>query len=300
MSNQKIDLFSESFGSKKNPAVLLNAGAGGQSVSWPDIICKKLADRGYYVIRYDYRDTGLSSPINYEANPYNALDLAKDAINILKHYRFQQAHCVGFSMGGQIAQIMAAHFPEALNSIVLIGTSSDFKPGFDAFEGVLNPDQLSPPDPEYVKFATRKVDPASQTLDERLADYVETCRILDGCPEHFDAAFFRAKGLRNISRTTLQNPYLNHAKSMKASFELHQNALEKIQAPTLILQGKKDPVFAIDHGQDLAQRIKNSKLIIWEDFAHALSPQHFDLIVETLDEFFKKIINEKPLKKTTM
>lgn len=284
---ESISIYSETFGDSANPAILLNAGAGNQAITWPDGFCKDLAARGYFVIRYDYRDCGLSSEVDYEKNPYTVLDLAKDAVGVLKKYGVKKATFVGFSMGGQIAQIAAAHMPDYVSSIVLLASSSDFEPGFKAFEGIFSKEGLSLPDKTYVAWATRKIEPNTRSFEEKVADYVETWRLLDGSTADFDEEFFKEQGRQVLTRSKLQQPYLAHAKAMKASFDLHKKACEKINVPTLIIQGGKDPVFPKDHGMDLHQRIKGSKLLLWDDFAHAISPRNFNIIIEAIDEFVR-------------
>ncbi len=287
IEHQEVFLFSETFGDKNNPAILLNAGAGSQSIVWADEFCQKLSEKGYFVIRYDYRDTGLSPQVDDEKNPYNIRDLAQDALNILKKYNIQKAHFVGFSMGGQIAQFIGAYFPEDVLSLILIGTSTDFRPGFEAFEGKFKNEGLSPPHPNYVAWATRKVDLEAQTLDEKVDDYVNTWRRLDGNSPKFREDYYRQEGLRNYTRTKLQMPYLKHAKAMRASFGTHEKAPALIKVPTLIIQGAQDPVFGIDHGKSLNTQIKNSTLMIWEGFGHAISPQNFDRLIDAIDTFLK-------------
>ena len=293
MANQSntINLFSETFGDKKNPAIILNAGAGNQAITWPAEFCNKLATKGYFVIRYDYRDTGLSSETNYELNPYNVMDLANDAIKILDKYHVEKAHFVGFSMGGQLAQFVGAYIPSRALSIILIGTSTDFMPGFNAFENIWPEKGLSAPDRDYIKWQTSEVDFTKQSLDERVNDYIYTWRLLDGNPSNFDEEFFKKQGYEVFTRTTLNTPYISHAKAMKASLELHSKAPMLIKVPTLILQGEKDPVFPLDHGEDLHKKILNSKLVIMKDMGHAISPRNFDSIISNIDSFIKKLSN---------
>jgi pimeloyl-ACP methyl ester carboxylesterase len=280
-------IFSETFGEAKNPAILLNAGAGGQSIHWPTQFCTLLAKKGYFVIRYDYRDTGLSYAVDYDKNPYSVMDLAQDAVKVLETHGVKNAHIVGFSMGGQLAQLMGAFFAEHVQSLILLGTSTDFKPGFDAFVGIRRTEGLSPPDPNYIKWATRSFDFSHQTLDEKVSDYVKTWEVLAGSPPDFDAAFFREQGLETYTRTTLHQPYVNHAKAMKATYELHKRAPTMIIAPTLIIQGSKDPVFPPDHGQALAQKIPGSKLMLVDDLAHAITLQNFEELVTLINDFIK-------------
>ncbi len=285
---EEVKIFSETFGDSTKQTILLNAGAGMQAIEWPSEFCQKLADKGYFVIRYDYRDTGLSSAIDFEKTPYSVMSLVYDTHTVLDKYSVVKAHYVGFSMGGQLAQLAGGFHPRRVKSVVLLGTSTDFRPGFDAFEGKYSDKGLSPPNKEYVEWATRKV-PENQTEEERLAAYIKTWRMLDGSPANFDEEFFRKQAVETFSRTKLQQPYVNHSKAMKFSFESHELAPGLIKLPTLIIQGQDDPVFPPDHGKDLNQKIAGSKLVVWDNFAHAISPRNFDRLIDEMDKFFKSI-----------
>ena len=84
---------------------------------WTDAFCKFLASRGFFVIRYDHRDSGESSAVE---QPYELIDLARDAVGILDGYGIEQAHFVGHSMGGFIVQAIALEFPKRTLSICAI------------------------------------------------------------------------------------------------------------------------------------------------------------------------------------
>ena len=91
-----IELCTESFGNKKNPAILLVAGATASMLYWDTEFCQQLSEKGFFVIRYDNRDVGKST--NYEpgSTPYDIVDLTNDAISILDGYKIDKAHFVGF------------------------------------------------------------------------------------------------------------------------------------------------------------------------------------------------------------
>src|SRR6516164_2532126 len=93
-----IHLWVESFGSSSDTPILLITGAGSQGILWPNEFCQKLAGHGYFVIRYDHRDTGKSSRIDYQVSPYTVMDLSRDAIAVLDHFNIESAHIIGFSM----------------------------------------------------------------------------------------------------------------------------------------------------------------------------------------------------------
>src|SRR5690242_14980369 len=126
-----IDIYYEDMGDPNHPPVLLIMGLGAQLLLWRKEFCEKLVDQGLRVIRYDNRDVGLSSKLSGQRvnapmlpglvrsflgqkSPavYTLEDLADDASALLDHLGIERAHIVGASMGGMIAQIFAARFPE--------------------------------------------------------------------------------------------------------------------------------------------------------------------------------------------
>jgi len=122
VKTKSIELYSESFGDQANPAVLLIGGTATSARYWVDVFCKQLVDAGCFVIRYDHRDTGLSSAIDYAKAPYGMADLVEDALAILDAYHIKKAHIVGHSMGGAIAQLMALDHADRVLSITPIST----------------------------------------------------------------------------------------------------------------------------------------------------------------------------------
>src|SRR5262245_65816170 len=99
-----IDLWCEDFGDPSNPAVLLVMGAGGQGILWPEEFCAALADAGHHVIRYDNRDTGQSTCVDFATAPYTLSDMARDALGVLDAFGIARAPVIGGPMGGMIAQ----------------------------------------------------------------------------------------------------------------------------------------------------------------------------------------------------
>lgn len=279
VQNNDIQLWSESFGNPKNPPVLLISGAGAQCILWPDAFCKMLAKQGFFVIRYDNRDVGFSSKVDYSKNPYSITDLTQDAIAVLNTYHLEKAHIVGFSMGGEIAQFLGAYHPEHVLSLTLVATSTDMEPGFLAFKGIHDPKRLSGPAAEYVKWANRPVNPKEQSLKEKINDFLYSFRLLNGTETPFDEKLYRQIAKLNFKRGQDNNPYLNHANAMNASFSEHRKAIHRIHSPTLILHGTADPIFGKDHADALNKGISNSKLVMIQGMGHTLSPKFYDEIV---------------------
>jgi pimeloyl-ACP methyl ester carboxylesterase len=156
-----VTLEYETIGSASNPAVLLIQGFGAQLINWPDQFCQMLVDQGFFVIRFDNRDCGLSTKLDgvvVDPNavfaaalsseeippvPYTLSDLAQDAIELLNHLKIDSAHILGASMGGMIAQTLVIEHPERARSLIsLYSVTGEFEigaPTAEAAEALLGP-----------------------------------------------------------------------------------------------------------------------------------------------------------------
>ena len=127
VTKNNISIWTESFGESSNLAILLIAGAHAPSTFWPDFFCKKLADAGYFVIRYDHRDIGYSShfPVTEDINkvPYTLADLAVDALNVLDASNVSKAYVIGHSMGGSIAQYLTVKHSDRVIATISISVN---------------------------------------------------------------------------------------------------------------------------------------------------------------------------------
>jgi pimeloyl-ACP methyl ester carboxylesterase len=119
VKTNNLKLYYEAFGNPSHPAVLLIIGLASQSLQWFPYFYEPIVQRGYYVIRFDNRDIGLSDwidPTVWEANPYSLEDMAADAIGLLDGLKIEKAHIIGASMGGAIAQRIAISYPNYVRS----------------------------------------------------------------------------------------------------------------------------------------------------------------------------------------
>src|SRR3954452_8788545 len=128
----------ETFGDPADPALLLVMGLGMQMIHWDPQLCEMFVQRGFFVIRSDTRDTGHSSKTEGSRRPnviavslgdtrsaaYRLNDMAADAIGLLDHLEIDRAHVLGVSMGGMIAQQLAARYPERVLSLCSIMSST--------------------------------------------------------------------------------------------------------------------------------------------------------------------------------
>ena len=113
-----IEIWYEEFGESTNPTVLLIMGAGCQGIMWNMELINGIVNAGYHVIRFDNRDTGFSTWINdYNTAPYTLEDMAADTIGLMDALNIENAHIIGWSMGGMIAQIVAIHYPNRVLSL---------------------------------------------------------------------------------------------------------------------------------------------------------------------------------------
>lgn len=285
IQTKDLEFWSDTFGDKRNPAMLLIMGSGGQGLFWPQNFCESLANKGYYVIRYDHRDTGLSSSIDYKTNPYTLLDMAEDAISILDHYKIQKAHIVGASMGGAIGMLFAAHHPERTQTLTLIASTTDMSPAFDAFAGKPNNSTLSKPK-EVILELTKKLTTPPSTLNEKVEAFILGARANNGTQVPIEEEFLRQTALQNFVRMRNPQGIVNHFQAIQASYTLHTASANMIKAPTLILHGDEDPVFPIDHAYALNKTIAHSKFFVLTGFGHGFTnTQFFNPIIEKIEKF---------------
>ncbi|MDV6011981.1 alpha/beta hydrolase [Haloechinothrix sp. LS1_15] len=267
----------ETIGDREDPALLLIAGATWSMDWWDDELCRRLADRGRLVIRYDQRDTGRSTTYPAGSPGYGAYDLVTDAVAVLDALHIGRAHVVGLSMGGGTAQLLALDYRERIATLTLISTSP-IDPGIEGLPG---------PTPEIrATFAEEGIQPDWNDRDAIIDYIVEGERPYAG-PGNFDEARLRALAGRVFDRSD------NMAASMINHFVLEDptsaDARPRLShldgIPTLVLHGTADPMFPPAHGKALVDAIPGARLIELDDVGHQLPPPHtWDLVVDALTE----------------
>ncbi len=290
ITSDLLQLWTESFGDVSNTPILLIFGSGGQGIMWPDEFCYKLVKAGFFVIRYDHRDTGLSSIINYDTHPYNLDDLTKDAVAILNAYKISKTHIIGASMGGFIGQLLAINYPERVLSLTSIA-SSPYKAILPNEIGVFA-DQctLPPPYKELLEFFVKESTQKPVTTKEEYID--KEIRIWCACNgqgKDFNESIIFTQAEKAFSRTNLTNIAAteNNSKAIDASSDRTAN-LTKITAPTLIIHGDKDPLLPLEHGRATANNIPNAKLVVIEDMGHIFPFKRCDYVVNLIVDHVTK------------
>lgn len=267
IKRDNIDLWTETFGKPEDPAILLISGAMAPARFWTDEFCNYFANQGFFVIRFDHRDTGLSSPIDYAKNPYDIDDLGEDVIAILDAYNLQDAHLIGHSMGAMIAQFCALKFPERRKSITIISGKSLKEPS------LLEAEQDKLKQTWGILLANKP----TLNYEESVEGFLRSYKYLNGTI-NFDEEMAKAyiKGMYERSK----HMYLTKDNQIKA-FEIPHNHvraqerisikegdLRKITASTLIIHGQEDYIALPINAKVTAQAIPDSKLVMIPRMGH--------------------------------
>ena len=130
-----VDICTDSFGDRGDPAILLIMGASASMLLWRETFCERLADSGRFVIRFDNRDTGRTTCYPPGEAHYTLQDLADDAVAVLDHYEVDKAHIIGASMGGMITQLVGLNHADRALSLTPIMSSPNPGAVTDAMEG---------------------------------------------------------------------------------------------------------------------------------------------------------------------
>jgi pimeloyl-ACP methyl ester carboxylesterase len=261
-----ITLCYERFGSEDDPPVLLIMGLATQMIGWPDEFCAQLAGRGFQVIRFDNRDIGRSTRVRgrpptprqliaRKIDPvlYTLSDMAGDAAGLIRELDISPAHVVGASMGGMIAQTLAAQHPETLRSLVSImsttGNRWKGQPAFGIYRYLL---RQAPEDREgYIEHTTR----VFEAIGSRGLPF-DRDRVRDMAARAHDRGRDPAGPGRQLA-------------AIIASGD-RTAELRTIRSPTLVIHGSTDRMVARSGGVATARAIPGARLMIVEGMGHDL------------------------------
>lgn len=273
-----IRLWTENFGDKRNPTLLLIMGASAQGIQWPEAFIQPFVDKGFHVIRYDNRDTGQSSCFDFAKQPYNLDDLANDAVGVLDAYDVDAAHVAGASMGGMITQTLIIQHPKRVRSATIIMSS----PLAGSVDGVpmLRSDDLEGPDPKWLGEmmqlqTSMPTSTPAELIDMRVAMFTKLAGRLP-----VDTAGLRDIATREVGRATNFAAQANHSLAIGASSPNDRRPLlRKTLIPTLVVHGTDDPILPYPHGKALAEAIPGAKLLTIDGMGHDLPVQVWPQII---------------------
>src|SRR6201996_6064061 len=280
-------------GNPEAPPVLLIMGVGAQLPMWPDGFCARLVKRGYRVIRFDHRDTGLSTKLHGRRAkgsvyprvlrylvgrgspvPYTLVDLAEDVRGLLDHLGIERAHVVGASMGGMIAQVLAGAHPDRVASLGLIMTSAG-----TPFSSV--------PRLRVIRLAFGA--PAKDApTEDKLAFEVRNISIING-PNFLppvDQLRVRVEQLR--ARSDYPQGMLRQFDAVLGTGSL-QRYTRRIAAPTVVIHGSEDPMVRPRNGRNVARVIGGARYVVVDGMGHDLPEPVWRPVVEALTENFAAV-----------
>jgi pimeloyl-ACP methyl ester carboxylesterase len=273
--DDKTQICVEAIGDRADPAILLIGAATWSMDWWDDGLCRRLADRGRLVVRYDQRDTGRSTSYPAGAPGYTGADQVADAVAVLDALAIDRAHVVGLSMGGGVAQRLALEHRDRLATLTLMSTSP-IDPGIEGLPGIAPELQAT--------FSDESPEPDWQDRDAVIDHIVEGERPYAG-PGNFDEPRLRAIAGRVFDRTN------DIAASMANHFILREDApgdarLSRLEGlPTLVLHGTADPMFPPAHGRAIADAIPGARLVELDGVGHQLPPPStWEFLIDTLIE----------------
>jgi pimeloyl-ACP methyl ester carboxylesterase len=261
-------------GRKADPVILLIMGLGTQLVAWPDSLCEGLVSLGFRVVRFDHRDVGYSTKVGsddpeevvsnltlaltgrpYQV-PYRLRDMMEDTLGLLDALGIERAHIAGISLGGMIAQILAAEHPDRVASLTLLMTSSG------------NPKlPLGRPDAIAVTLAPR---PDGRDREAVIAHTMNTYRVIGSPGFRMSDAELRAWVERMADRVYYPIGAGRHVLALFASGH-RLELIKRIRCPTHVVHGLDDPLIPVEAGKELAELIEGATLQLVPGMGHDLA-----------------------------
>jgi pimeloyl-ACP methyl ester carboxylesterase len=266
-----IEIATEAFGGPEYPPVLLIMGGMASMLWWPDEFCRRLAARGRFVIRYDQRDSGLSTKYPPGRPGYGFDDAVDDAFGVLDGYRITAAHVVGFSQGGMVGQGAALKHPERVLSLTAISTTP------------LGVDWSSLPKSGAAWLEHMAADVDWSDRAEAVAYSVKDARLIAGTAFEFDEAGKRAFLEKDFDRSGGYGSATNHSVLFNIG-KVWQRRLGELRPPLLVIHGTSDPVFPMGHGVALCEAVAGARLLKLEGGGHELHAGHWDRIIDAIAE----------------
>lgn len=275
-----IDIFYEAHGDPANPPLLLIMGLGAQLTLWPIELVEALVARGYYVIRYDNRDIGLSTKFTEHGVPnvrrvalmrlfglraklpYRLTEMAEDAVHLLDALGIDKAHVVGASMGGMIAQLVAIGHGDRVLSLTSIMSTTG------------NP-RLPRPRPDALAVLMDRP-PAGATAEEVIPFGLRISKAIGSPGYPADETRLKDRIVRDFERSFHPT---GPGRQMAAILDDgdRRKRLRAVRVPALVIHGADDPLVPVEGGRDTAAAIPGAQLKVIPGMGH-------DLPLELVDE----------------
>ena len=279
--NGDVRLYYETLGDAADPAVLLLGGAGKQLIDFPDAFCDAIVARGFSVIRFDQRDTGLSTGFAERGSDaagvaeaiaggrtpdlsYTTADLAADAVAVLDAAGVARAHLFCRSLGAYVAQVVALDQPERVFSLTLVM----------AFSRAIG---TSMPRARLQALDADRFAGAAQFADRQVA----TARAI-GNPTYFDEAGIRAAAVHAFERGVPEGSIARHFMLGLAAPDL-RGMLGRLSMPVQIIHGALDTIIPLALAEETAAAIPQARLTVLDDMAHEGPRQLWNRWIDLLE-----------------
>jgi pimeloyl-ACP methyl ester carboxylesterase len=282
----ELDIYYEDMGDPADPAVLLIMGLGAQLLLWRKGFCEKLVDKGLRVIRFDNRDVGLSSKLDGQRVPgsqysrmvrsflgvrspavYTLEDMADDAAAVLDHLGIDRAHIVGGSMGGMIAQVVAARHAHRTLSLGVIFSSN-------------NQPALPPPAPRAL-FSVIKGPPPGSPRQTIIDNAVRVTRIIGSPGYPAPEERIRAEAAEGYDRSYYPVGIARQFGAITGSGSLRRYD-RQITVPTVVIHGLADKLMRPVGGRAIATSVRRARFVLFPGMGHELPEPLWDQIVGEL------------------
>jgi pimeloyl-ACP methyl ester carboxylesterase len=275
----ELDICYETLGDPRDPALLLVMGLGTQMVAWPVGFCEQLVARGFFVIRYDNRDSGRSTHMRGVRPPtikqlllrdksaahYSLADMAADGIGLLDFLGIERAHVAGASRGGMIAQTMAARHPDRVLSLASIMSNTGHwwkgMPGLRVY-------------PIFIRRGAPDREGAIESA-------VSVFRLIGSPGFPFDEQETRRAAALSYERGYDPAGSGRQLAAILAAGD-RTSELRRITAPTVVIHGTKDRMVRPSGGRATAAAIAGSKLVWITGMGHDLPRATWDRIVDAI------------------
>ena len=274
--NNGVKIFYRDYGPEDGDPVLMVHGLGAQLVHWQPHLISFLQDNNFRPIAYDNRDVGLSS--RFAATPsfvldyikyflrlpikseYKIDDMADDGIQLLETLKIEKAHIFSTSMGGMIAQIISAQYPEKVKTFTLIASTAS------------TPSPINAPTRAVREIMLQRSKNPNASYEEIIKREIKMVSLIGMKGREVDTPEFRKETIENLDRSKDGSGYARQLLSILASKD-RLKKIKKIKAPTLIIHGKDDPMIHVKNAYRMHKLIPHSRLKIIKNMRHLIEPE---------------------------
>lgn len=288
--NRQMEVEYDTFGDPSHPALLMIMGYSAQMTAWPEGFIKKLANEGYYVIRFDNRDCGLSTHLDgvfvdvgpviaaalfddpIPPIPYTLVDMAGDAVALLDHLGIERAHVAGMSLGGMVSQVVAYTHPHRVMTLTSIssqpGDPEVGQPTMEASAVIFEEAPAGMSREDYIESSLNwQVWQSQKYRDDNLS---RTAAALA-----YDRAFYPEGATRQLA-------------AVYGTGRRHDQ-VATISVPTLVIHGTDDTLITPSGGERTAELVPNSTLVMVDDMGHDLPQPLWPLLTNAIVDHLSRV-----------